>query len=254
MNLSKFSLQDKVAIVTGGTRGIGRAIALGLAEAGTDVVVCSRKLPDLEEVAKEISERGRRSLPVVAHMGKLEDISNLVERTMYEFGKIDILVNNAGINPVFGPVIDVDEKVWDKTLEVNLKGCFFLAQQACKRSMRQHGGKIINIASTGGISPSPGLGVYAISKAGVLMLTKVLASEWSQFNIQVNAIAPGLVETKFSQSLWGNPDILREALKRIPLGRIAKPEDIVGAALYLASEASGYVTGETIIIDGGSII
>lgn len=255
MNSKKlFDLTGQVAIITGGSRGIGKAIALGFADAGADVVVASRKLPDLEEVAREVTNLGRRSMAIAAHVGKMEDIKNLVVRTLEEFGKIDILVNNAGTNPVFCPILDIEEKAWDKIFEVNLKGAFLLSQEVCKKSMKQNGGKIINIASVDGISPDPGLGAYSISKASVIMLTKVLAAEWAIHGIRVNAIAPGLIKTRFSQALWDNPGILDEALNRTPLGRIGMPDEIVGAALFLASDASKFVTGDTIIVDGGSLI
>lgn len=250
MALEKFSLKDKVALVTGGSRGIGKAIALGFAEAGADVVVSSRKLEDLEKVAKEIREKGRKSLALACHIGKKEEIENLVERVVKELGRIDILVNNAATNPVFGPILNVEERAWDKIMEVNLKGYFLISLAVGKVMMKQKGGNIINLASTAGMKPSPMLGAYSISKAGVIMLTKVLATEWAVFNIRVNALAPGLVETKFSKALWSNPEILKEALRDVPLGRIAQPEEIVGAALYLASEASSYVTGETLVLNG----
>lgn len=250
MALEKFSLKDKVALVTGGSRGIGKAIALGFAEAGADVVVSSRKLEDLEKVAKEIEEKGRKSLALACHIGRKEEIEELVERVVKELGRIDILVNNAATNPVFGPILDIEERAWDKIMEVNLKGYFLTSLAVGKVMMKQKGGSIINLASTAGMKPSPMLGAYSISKAGVIMLTKVLATEWAVFNIRVNALAPGLVETKFSKALWGNPEILREALRDVPLGRVAQPEEIVGAALYLASEASSYVTGETLVLNG----
>jgi len=250
MALEKFSLKDKVALVTGGSRGIGRAIALGFAEAGADVVVSSRKLEDLEKVAKEIEEKGRKSLALACHIGRKEEIEALVERVVKELGRIDILVNNAATNPVFGPILDIEERAWDKIMEVNLKGYFFVSLAVGRVMMKQKGGSIINLASTAGIKPSPMLGAYSISKAGVIMLTKVLATEWAAFNIRVNALAPGLVETRFSKALWGNPEILKEALKDVPLGRVAQPEEMVGAALYLASEAGSYVTGETLVLNG----
>lgn len=250
MALEKFSLKDKVALVTGGSRGIGKAIALGFAEAGADVVVSSRKLEDLEKVAKEIEEKGRKSLALACHIGRKEEIEEMVERVVKEFGRIDILVNNAATNPVFGPILNVEERAWDKIMEVNLKGYFLISLAVGKVMMKQKGGNIINLASTAGMKPSPMLGAYSISKAGVIMLTKVLATEWAVFNIRVNALAPGLVETKFSKALWGNPEILKEALRDVPLGRVAQPEEIVGAALYLASEASSYVTGETLVLNG----
>ena len=252
--LPKFSLENKIALVTGGSRGIGKAIAFGLAEAGANVIVASRKFHHLNAIAKEISSLGRKSLAVVANTGSLEDIRSLVAEGVKTFGRIDILVNNAGTNPVMGPVIDIEEKVWDKIMGVNLKGYFFLSQAVAKIMCEKGGGKIINISSIRGVTPIEGLGVYSISKAGVIMLTKVLALELSRFNIQVNCIAPGFVKTKFSQVFWSNPEALKKQLENIPLKRVAQPEDIVGTAIYLASEASSYTTGEAIFVDGGSII
>lgn len=189
--MDKFQLSNKVALITGGSRGIGRAIALGLAEAGADIVLASRKLPDLEMVAHEISRMGRKALPIAANIRYMEEIDNLIDRAVTEFGHIDILVNNAATNPVFGSVFDIEEKAWDVTLSLNLKTCFFLSQKTGK-IMRHNskGGNIINIASEDGIRPRVGLGVYAITKAGLIMLTRVLAEEWGQYNIRANAIAP----------------------------------------------------------------
>lgn len=250
--LNKFQLSGKVALVTGGSRGIGRVIALGLAEAGADIVLASRKLPDLEAVAQEISEMGRKAIPVSANVRHLAEIENLVERAVDEFGHIDILVNNAGTNPVFGSVFDVEEPAWDVTLGLNLKASFFLSQKIGK-IMRDHGkgGSIINVSSENGIKPRVGLGVYSITKAGLIMLTQVLAQEWGQYNIRVNAIAPGIVRTRFSEALWSNPVIRERAEDSIALGRIVEPEELVGTVLFLASEASSYVTGQTIVLDGG---
>jgi len=249
--LDKFRLPGKVALITGGSRGIGKAIALGLAEAGADIILASRKLPDLEMVAQEIIHMGRRALPVSANVRHLQEIDSLVEKAMEEFGHIDILVNNAGTNPVFGSVFNIDERAWDITMGLNLKGYFFLSQAVGKVMRDKGGGAIINIASEGGIRPGVGMGVYCISKAGVIMLTQVLAQEWGQYNIRVNAIAPGVVKTKFSQALWTNPVIAKETENNTALGYIAKPEEIANAALFLASEASSYMTGQTIILDGG---
>ena len=250
--LDKFLLTGKVALVTGGSRGIGRSIALGLAEAGADIVLASRKLPDLEATAQEISQMGRKALPVVANIRHLPEITDLIKKAADEFGHIDILVNNAGTNPSFSSVFNIEEKAWDITLGLNLKGCFFLSQ-AVGRMMRDKGGggSIINMSSEYGINPRPGLGVYSISKAAIIMLTQVLAEEWGQYNIRVNTIAPGLVKTKFSEALWDNPTIRDKTEDNTALGRIAEPEEIIGAALYLASEASSYVTGQTIVLDGG---
>ena len=247
----KFQLTGKVALVTGGSRGIGRAIALGLAEAGCDVVLASRKLPDLEAVAEEIAALGRKALPISANVRHLGEINALVDKATGEFGHIDILVNNAGTNLMVGSVFDVDEGAWDVIMGLNLKGCFFLSQAVGKVMKDEGGGSIVNIASAAGFRPDVGLGVYSMSKAGVIMLTKVLAQEWGQYNIRVNAIAPGTVKTRLSEALWSNP-VIREKLEdNTALGRVAEPEEIVGAALFLASEASSYMTGQTIVLDGG---
>lgn len=203
--LTKFHLQGKVALVTGGSRGIGRAIALGLAEAGVDVVLASRKLPDLKAVAQEISQKGRKALPVSANIGHLPEIDNLVKEAVNEFGHIDILVNNAATNLVFGSVFDIVERAWDKTFGLNLKGYFFLSQAVGKVMRDQGGGVIINITSEDGLRPRIGAGVYSITKAAIIMLTQVLAQEWGQFNIRVNAIAPGVVRTRFSEVTMGQP-------------------------------------------------
>jgi dehydrogenase/reductase SDR family protein 4 len=232
--LDKFRLPGKVALVTGGSRGIGRAVASGLAEAGADVIVASRKLPDLEIVAQEVSRLGRKSLAVSANLRHLPEIDDLVKKSMAEFGRIDILVNNAGTNVAFGSVFNVDEKAWDITMGLNLKGYFFLSQAVGKVMRGQGSGNIINIASVDGIRPRVGAAVYSISKAGIIMLTQVLAQELSQYNIRVNAIAPGLLKTRFSEALWKNPLIAREYKKNTALGGIGKPEDVVAAVLFLA--------------------
>jgi dehydrogenase/reductase SDR family protein 4 len=252
-SLDEFSLKGKVALVTGGSRGIGKAIAVGLAKAGADVALASRKLPDLEEVAKEIKGVGRQSLAIAAHVGRMDEVSNLVAKIKDEFGKIDILINNAATNPTMDPAIDVEERAWDSIMNLNLKGLYFLSQ-AVARVMREHGGgKIINIASVAGITPDI-LCIYSISKAGVIMATKVMAQQWAQYNIRVNAIAPGLTKTRFSEALWGNKDILQGAMLGIPLRRVAEPDEMVGAVVFLASDASSYVTGQILAIDGGATI
>lgn len=248
-----FSLQGKVAVVTGGSRGIGQAIALGIARAGADVVVASRKLPDLEKVAEEIKGLGRKSLAVAAHVGRVEEIDNLVSKVKEEFGRIDILVNNAATNPAMDSALDVSERAWDSIMNLNLKGLFFLSQAVARVMKEQGGGRIVNIASVAGITPDI-LPVYSISKAGVIMATKVMASEWAKYNIRVNTVAPGMTRTGFSEALWSNPDILQGAMFRTPMGRIAEPEEMVGAVIYLASDASSYVTGQVIAVDGGTTI
>lgn len=249
----EFSLQGKVAVVTGGSRGIGQAIALGIARAGADVVVTSRKLPDLEKVAEEIKGLGRKSLAVAAHVGRMEEIDNLVSKVKEEFGRIDILVNNAATNPAMDSALDVSERAWDSIMNLNLKGLFFLSQAVARVMKEQGGGRIVNIASVAGITPDI-LPIYSISKAGVIMATKVMAAEWAKYNIRVNTVAPGMTRTRFSEALWSNPDILQGAMFRTPMGRIAEPEEMVGAVIYLASDASSYVTGQVIAVDGGTTI
>ena len=248
-----FSLKDKVALVTGASRGIGEAIAVGLAQVGTDLAIASRKLPDLEKVGEEIKKLGRKCLPVQAHLGKLEEINQFVKRVLEEFGKIDILVNNAATNPTMAQAIDVDERAWDSIMNLNLKGLFFLSQAVAKVMKEKGGGKIINVSSAAGTTPDI-LPIYSISKAGVNMATKVMAQQWAQYNIRVNAIAPGLTKTRFSEALWKNPDILKMAMFKTPLRRPAEPDEMVGAIIYLASDASSYVTGQIIGVDGGITI
>jgi NAD(P)-dependent dehydrogenase (short-subunit alcohol dehydrogenase family) len=248
-----FSLKGKVALITGASRGIGQAIAVGYAQAGADVIVVSRKLPDLEKVAQQIRGMGRKSLAVEAHVARMEEIKNLLSKIKEEFGRIDILVNNAGTNPTMASALDVDERAWDSIMNLNLKGLFFLSQAAARVMKEKGGGKIINVASTAGITPDL-LPIYSISKAAVIMATKVMAQQWAQYNIRVNAIAPGLTKTRFSEALWNNPDILKMAMSKTPMGRVAEPEEMVGAAIYLASDASSYVTGQVIALDGGTTI
>ncbi len=252
-SLDEFSLKGKVALVTGGSRGIGKEIAIGLAKAGADVALASRKLPDLEEVAKEVKATGRKTLAVAAHIGRMEEVANLVAKVKDTFGKIDILINNAATNPTVDQAMDVEERAWDSIMNLNLKGLFFLSQAVARVMREQGGGKIVNVASTAGITPDV-LPVYSISKAGVIMATKVMAQQWAQYNIRVNAIAPGLTKTKFSEFLWNNKDILPVAMQGTPLRRVAEPQEMVGAVIFLASDASSYVTGQVLAVDGGLTI
>ncbi len=247
------SLKNKVALVTGASRGIGEAIATGLARSGADVVIASRKINDLEKVASEIVQTGRKCLPVATHVGRLDEINHLVETARQAFGRIDILVNNAATNPSMASAIDIDERAWDSIMNLNLKGLFFLSQAVARVMREQGGGKIINVSSVAGITPDI-LPVYSISKAAVIMATKVMAQQWAIFNIRVNAIAPGLTKTKFSEALWKNQDILNIAMSRTPLARPAEPDDMVGAVIFLASDASSYITGQVVAIDGGMTI
>lgn len=249
----EFSLKDKVALITGASRGIGEATAIGLAQAGADLAIVSRKLPDLEKVAEEVRKLGKKCLPVQAHLGKVEEINQLVKRVLEEFGKIDVLVNNAATNPTMASAIDADERAWDSVMNLNLKGLFFLSQAVARVMREKGGGKIINVSSAAGTTPDI-LPLYSISKAGVNMATKVMAQQWAQHNIRVNAIAPGLTKTRFSEALWKNPDILKMAMFKTPMRRPAEPVEMVGAIIYLASDASSYVTGQIIGVDGGITI
>ena len=253
MSVPDFRLDDRVAIVTGASRGIGRSIALGLAQAGAHVALTARKQPDLDAVAHEIVGLGRRALPMAGHMGRRPDIDRLFETTLREFGRLDILVNNAATNPVFGPLMEIEEEAWDKIMALNVKGYLFAAQRAAKPMLAAGKGAIVNVSSTGGLRASPGLGAYSVSKAAVIMLTRVLAKELAPFGVRVNAIAPALVETRFSEALWKTPEILETYLKTTPMGRTAQPEEMAGAVVYLCSDAASYVTGEVLVLDGGHL-
>jgi NAD(P)-dependent dehydrogenase (short-subunit alcohol dehydrogenase family) len=247
------SLAGKVAVVTGGRRGIGRAIALALAEAGADVSLGDRVVDDgaLEGVAEEVRKSGRRALAIQADITQKADVDSLVQKTVAEMGAIDILVNNAATN-VRAPLLELNEAGWDRVIDTDLKGYYLCSQAAGKVMVKQKRGNIINIASTAAMDTAPKMGAYCIAKAGVVMLTRILAIELAEHNIKVNAVAPSIVKTKFSQPLWADAKTLKEIESGIPLGRLAEPEDIVGAVVFLASDASAYITGHTIVVDGGS--
>jgi NAD(P)-dependent dehydrogenase (short-subunit alcohol dehydrogenase family) len=249
-----FDLTGKVAIVTGASRGIGAAIALALAGAGASVVLASRKQEGLDAVAAEIIADGGQALGLTAHTGEQAAVARLVAQTVDAFGGVDILVNNAATNPHFGPILTADESLWDKTLDVNVKGYFRMVQACAPHMAARGGGKIINLASVAGLAPQPGMGVYCVTKAAVLMLTEVLAAELAPQNIQVNAIAPGFVKTKFSAAIWSNPALNDATLAGIPQARMAAPEELTGAVLYLASAASSFTTGATLVVDGGQMV
>jgi NAD(P)-dependent dehydrogenase (short-subunit alcohol dehydrogenase family) len=252
--MADFELNGKVAIVTGASKGIGEAIAKGFSQAGARVVVSSRKIEGVESVARAIQDEGGEAMAVQAHMGFADQVAAMVNETVEAWGSVDVIVNNAGTNPHFGPLLTADEGQFEKILDVNLKGYFRLCKEVFPHMVTQGGGKIINISSVAGTRPGPGMGAYSISKAGINMLTKVLASELGPDNVQVNAIAPGLVKTKFSNVLWQNEDLLSRQESLTPLGRIGLPEDVVGAALFFASAASDWVTGTVMIVDGGSMV
>ena len=248
---SMFDLTGRVAIVTGASRGIGKSIAETFAEAGAKVVLASRKQAALDLVADEIENRGGNALAVAAHNGDKAALHALVARALEHFGRLDILVNNAATNPHFGTLLEADDSYWSKTIEVNLMGNVWLSQAAVKTMRAGGGGKIINVASIVGLNPGHYQGIYSVTKAAVISLTKSLAVELGHDNIQVNAIAPGLVKTRFAKTLWENEDLLQEVLVKTPAQRIGEPKDIAGLALYLASAASDYTTGAVFVVDGG---
>ena len=249
--MPNFQLTERVAIVTGASRGLGRAIAEGLAEQGASVVLSSRRQEDLDREAARLNERFPGSaVAIAAHAGREGDLRSLVERTMERFGRIDVLVNNAGTNPYFGALIDAELAVWDKTFEVNLRGYFILTQLVHRAWMEEHGGAVLNIASTGGLRPAVGLGVYDVTKAGVIMLTRQLARELGG-TVRVNCIAPGLFRTRFAEALWSNEAVLERVVQNNPFGRIGNPEEIAGAAVFLVSDAASYVNGQVLVVDGG---
>lgn len=249
---STITLDDKVAIVTGASRGIGEAIAREFAKAGAKVVVASRKIEGLAAVAESI---GPQAFAIAAHTGKQDDCARLVSEAVAKFGKVDILVNNAATNPHFGPLVDIDEGAWDKTFEVNAKGYFWMTREVVKHlRSREAPGSIINMASVAGIVASPLQGCYAMTKAAVISMTKTFAYELAANKIRVNAIAPGFVDTKFASAVLKNDTLLEEVMRITPMKRYGQPEEIAGAALYLASDSASYLTGQAIVIDGGMTI
>lgn len=251
--MADFDLNGKVAVVSGASRGIGESIARRFAEAGASVVIGSRRPENIEPVAEAINASyPGQALAVVAHAGRREDAQRMVAAAVEQYGRLDIAVNNAGTNPHFGPILTAESSHWDKILEVNVKGYFWLCQAAARQMQSQgRGGKIINVASVTGIDPGLMMGVYSVSKAAVLMLTKVLAMELAGDDIQVNAIAPGVIKTRFSRALWDNPQMSDAITAKTPAGRVGEPDEICGLALYLASDASSYTTGAVITVDGG---
>ncbi len=247
-----YDLSGKVAIVTGGGRGIGKAIALGLAECGAKLVLASRTQEELEKMASEIKGDGGEAMPVVTDLMESEQINALVEASMKTYGRVDILINNAA-RSFLRPLMDLREDGWDKIFDVNCKAAFLLSRAVAKIMGEQGGGRIVNITTVGAVRGGTGMGVYHASKAALSMLTKCMAVEWAPLNVNVNAVGPGLTKTAFSQPIWSNPSLEQMITTRIPKGRLAEPEEVVGAVLFLCSEDSSFITGESIYVDGGTL-
>ena len=253
MPVANFDLTNRIAIITGASRGIGEATARGFAEQGATVVLTSRRQENLDKVAASICEGGGKAVPIACHNGKPEDMKVLFTRVEKELGGLDILVNNAATNPYYGPGIDAPESTIDKTIEVNLKGFFLMIQSAAKLMKKRGGGSIINIASIAGIKPGMHEVTYSMTKAGIINLTKGFAKELGPDNIRVNAIAPGLIETSLSAALVDTKEKRAQFINRYPLRRLGKPNDIAAAAIYFASDASSFTTGSVLVIDGGTM-
>ncbi|MCX2743073.1 glucose 1-dehydrogenase [Mangrovivirga sp. M17] len=253
-NQHQLDLKGKTAIVTGASKGIGRAIAESLAKNGANVIVSSRKQESVDEVAENIVNTGGKAIGIAAHVGNSEDIQNLVKQTLEKFNSIDIIVNNAAINPTYGPIQDSTEDIFEKVMKVNVYGPLELAKLAYPSMKEKGGGSIINIASIEGKTPSTGLGLYSVSKAAMISMTKVLAREWGRDNIRANVILPGLVQTKFSQALINDEKTLKGVMYKQALNKLAEPDDISGLALFLASDASSFCTGSEFVADGGFTI
>jgi NAD(P)-dependent dehydrogenase (short-subunit alcohol dehydrogenase family) len=251
---ASFRLDGKVAVVTGASKGIGESIAGALAQQGAKVVLASRKQESVDEVAGRLKAQGFEAAGVSAHMGDMDQVKHLLEKTVALYGGVDIIVNNAAINPVFGPLLQTDLKTFDKIMEVNVKGPMELCKLAHPVMKERGGGSIIQISSIEGIRPGYGLGLYSVSKSTLIALTKVMAKEWGADQIRVNVICPGLVRTKFSEALTSNEKILQMILRAQALPQVAVPDDIAGLALFLASPASGFCTGGVFTADGGYTI
>ena len=251
---SRFSLQGKHALITGGTRGIGLSIAQGFLEVGASVTVCGRKEEGVESALEALADYGEQVYGVAAHVGKASDVERLLGAATERFGTVNVLVNNAGTNPYAGQIIDSENWAWDKTMDVNLKAPYVLSREVAKGMIDGGGGAIINMASVAGLTASPLQAIYSVSKAGLIMLTKVMASELGRQGVRVNCICPGLIKTQLSEALWSNPELEKAITEQKALGRIGTADEIVGAAIYLASDASSFTTGAVLQVDGGMVI
>ncbi|MBF0204391.1 MAG: SDR family oxidoreductase [Desulfamplus sp.] len=251
--MEQFSLKGKTALITGASRGIGEAIAHLLAQQGAFCILVSRKTEDLQVVENDIKSKGGSAVSLPCNMGNLDQIKELISLVEEKYGRLDILINNAAANPYFGEMINAEERAWDKTNDVNLKGPFFMIQYAARLMKKNSGGTIVNVSSVNGVQPALFQGIYSITKAGLITMTRAYARELAPHNIRVNALLPGLTDTKFASTITKNEDIKNLILPQIPMGRIAKPEEMAPAVLFLVSEASSYTTGTCITCDGGML-
>lgn len=250
----KFDLAGKVAIITGASKGIGASMARGLAEFGAQVVVSSRKQDAVDAVASELVADGMLAIGMACHVGSAEQRSLLIDSVINTFGRVDVLINNAAVNPYYGPISQIDLGAYQKTLDVNLNACMHLSNLAYPHMKEQGQGSIVHITSIEGLHPGNGMGAYSISKAALNMLTQSQAKEWGKDGIRVNAIAPGLIKTKFSSALWQNEKLVNHIEENVPAGRVADPDEMAGLAVFLASDASSYCTGGVYIVDGGFML
>ncbi|WOJ97583.1 SDR family oxidoreductase [Congregibacter brevis] len=251
MAKSMFDLSGKIALVSGASRGIGEAVARLLAQHGAHVIVSSRKQEDCQAVADAIVEAAGKAEAFPCHVGRMEDISAIFEHIRSKHGRLDICVNNAATNPYFGHVLDTDLGAFNKTVEVNIRGYFFMSVEAGRLMRENGGGAIVNTASINALQPGPMQGIYSITKAAVVSMTKSFAKECAPLGIRCNALLPGLTKTKFAGALFEHDDIYKAAMEKIPMGRHAEPEEMAGTVLYLVSDASSYTNGECIVVDGG---
>ena len=250
MGTISYGLENKVVVVTGGSRGIGLSLAKAFLEQKAKVVICGRKQEGLDQAVEEL-QGGDRLLALPAHIAKAEDVDNLFGKTMETFGRLDGLINNMGMN-IITSVVDADPSLWQKIIDSNLNGAFLCSRKAGQIMRGQNSGKIVSVSSLAAHRSSPAMGVYGIAKAAIEMMTKVLAQELAPFNIQANAVAPTMVRTGFSQPFWSNEELYAQIVKGIPLGRIAEPEDVAYPILFLCSKAADFITGQTIMVDGGA--